>query len=432
MFTVFYFCLGFCLTLPEIALRLYGRDELLLQPAQINSFYTLTVLPWGLKPLYGLVSDTFGYKGQRRRPYILVGCVIGSLGYALLAILPAKPTVALGCLITSMTGVVAADVASDSLVVETVKRQSADEKGKLQSKTTMARFAGALVASALSGVSLSIVQPRVVFACASAPLLLVFIFAYRYKEAPIDDTLYGRIDERFEGTSVELEEDGTIHVQSRVLRLTALRIRLRRLVDTFRHPHMTRPLSFLLLLMCMPSCSTAMFYYMTEKLHFDPEFLSVLSVLRHACGWCGAALYRLKFRTCNLRTMFVVTTLVIMCFHSLQLVLVTGANEAMGIPAKAFVIGADSADAVVESLGMLPMLVLAVKLTPAGNEGSVYCSIIAFTNLARMVGGFIGSALTDLLHITMQDFTNLWILVLITSACIPLPLLLIKRIPTSV
>ena len=432
MFTVFYFCLGFCLTLPDIALRLYGRDELLLQPAQINSFYTLTILPWGLKPVYGLISDTFGFRGQRRRPYILVGCTIGSLGYGLLALLPATPTVALGCLITAMTGVVAADVASDSLVVETVKRQSATEKGKLQSKTTMARFAGALIASALSGVSLSIVQPRIVFACASAPLLLVFIVAYRFKEAPIDDTLYGRIDERFEGTDVEFEEDGSIQVQTRVLRFTALRIRLRRLVDTFKQPDMTRPLSFLLLLMCMPNCSTAMFYYMTEKLHFEPEFLSLLSVLRHGFGWCGAALYRLKFRTCNLRTIFIVTTLVIMVFHGSQLILVTGANEVMGIPAKAFVIGSDSADAVVESLGLLPMLVLAVKLTPSGNEGSVYCSIIAFTNLARMVGGFIGSALTDMLGISMQNFTNLWILVLITTVCIPLPLVLIKRIPTSV
>lgn len=116
MFVVFYSSLGFTLTLPEIALKYFGRDELLMQPAEINSFYTAAILPWALKPLFGLISDSFGYNGQRRRPYVLAGCVLGTLGWVLLAILPATATLSLACLVLAMIGVVMADVACDSMV----------------------------------------------------------------------------------------------------------------------------------------------------------------------------------------------------------------------------------------------------------------------------------------------------------------------------
>ena len=51
---------------------------------------------------------------------------------------------------------------------------------------------------------------------------------------------------------------------------------------------------------------------------------------------------------------------------------------------------------------------------------------------ARMGGGFLGSVLTDALGITMTNFDALWQLVMITTLTIPIPLLLIKRIPQSV
>lgn len=381
MFVVFYTSLGFCLTLPELALKFYGRDELLMQPAEINSFYTAAILPWAMKPMFGLISDSFAFRGQRRRPYVLLGCTLGILGWTLLSILPAVPGLSLGCLILAMTGVVIADVACDSMVVEFVKKQASEEKGKLQSKTTMSRFIGGLLASIAAGVSLGYVTPRVIFACAAAPLLLTFGVAYRYREPTIDDQLYSRIDAEFEGSDIELNEDGTVRVQQRIRRMSALRIRLRRLIDAFKDPTIKRPLSFLLLLMCMPSSSTSVFYFMTQKLHFEPFFLSMLGVIRHACGWMGAAIYRAKFRQTSLRKMFVSTTLIITVFSGLQIILVTGANETLGISARAFVLSGEAMDAVVESLGLLPLLVLTAKLTPDGNEGSVYCSMIAATNL---------------------------------------------------
>lgn len=49
-----------------------------------------------------------------------------------------------------------------------------------------------------------------------------------------------------------------------------------------------------------------------------------------------------------------------------------------------------------------------------------------------MVGGFLGSVLTGLLQITMDDFDNLWKLVLITTLCIPLPLILVNRVPATI
>ena len=264
-----------------------------------------------------------------------------------------------------------------------MKKQDSSEKGKLQSKTTISRFFGGLLASLSAGLSLGLVTPRIIFACASVPLVLTFIVAYRYKEPAIEDRLYSRIDANFEGSDIELNDDGSVVVQHRIRRLSALKIRLRQLVDTFKSPNILRPLSFLLLLMSTPSSSTSVFYYMTNRLNFSPFFLSMLSVLRHACGLLGAMLYRWKFRQTSMRKLFVITTLIITLFHGMQLILVTGTNEQLGISPKMFVLSSEAADAVIESLSLLPLLVFAAKLCPNGNEGSVYCSIIAATNLVR-------------------------------------------------
>ena len=51
--------------------------------------------------------------------------------------------------------------------------------------------------------------------------------------------------------------------------------------------------------------------------------------------------------------------------------------------------------------------------------------------VGSLISMLIGSGLSALLHISMVDFSNLWILVLITSLMIPLPLLLLRFVPSS-
>ena len=78
----------------------------------------------------------------------------------------------------------------------------------------------------------------------------------------------------------------------------------------------------------------------------------MLSVLRHACGLLGAMLYRWKFRQTSMRKPFVITTLIITLFHGMQLILVTGTNEQLGISPKMFVLSSEAADAVIESFSL--------------------------------------------------------------------------------
>ena len=55
------------------------KDELLLGPAEMSALSGLFVLPWTIKPIYGFLSDAFPFFGYRRRSYLFLGGIFGSL-----------------------------------------------------------------------------------------------------------------------------------------------------------------------------------------------------------------------------------------------------------------------------------------------------------------------------------------------------------------
>jgi hypothetical protein len=73
----------------------------------------------------------------------------------------------------------------------------------------------------------------------------------------------------------------------------------------------------------------------------------------------------------------------------------------------------------------MPVLVLAARLCPEGIEATLFALLMSVMNVAGLCSYQLGAGLTHFLGVTDVDFTNLWLLVLITnlSNLIPLPLL---------
>lgn len=64
---------GMSLGLSRISTQYYMKDEQKLQPSEAQVYVGIIQLPWVVKPLWGLLTDTLPILGYRRRPYFILG-----------------------------------------------------------------------------------------------------------------------------------------------------------------------------------------------------------------------------------------------------------------------------------------------------------------------------------------------------------------------
>ena len=86
IFTVVYFAQGMWY-LPNLSLTFLLKETWHLSAGQTADFFAITIIPWLIKPVYGLLSDFVPLFGWRRRGYFLLttglaaamGCLLSSL-----------------------------------------------------------------------------------------------------------------------------------------------------------------------------------------------------------------------------------------------------------------------------------------------------------------------------------------------------------------
>ena len=66
-----YFTFGFCMTFGSIAMNFEMMESLQFTPVEMTMSYGVIAAPWCIRPVFGLVSDTFQIiDWGKRRPYI--------------------------------------------------------------------------------------------------------------------------------------------------------------------------------------------------------------------------------------------------------------------------------------------------------------------------------------------------------------------------
>ena len=108
-----------------------------------------------------------------------------------------------------------------------------------------------------------------------------------------------------------------------------------------------------------------------------------------------------------------------------QLILISHYNRELGIPDGAFVFGDDVVLSILGQIAFLPTLVLAAKLCPPGVEAVLFAVLMSIYNGASTVGTEVGAALTKILGVTENDFSNLALLTIICNVSSLFPLVFI-------
>ena len=436
---VFYFVLGCVQLLPSVAMNFFARDQLGLSPAAVGTVTSLVTIPWVCKPFFGFVSDTIPIRRMRRKPYIVLASMAAACGWMAMAAVPATVAGTVVLLLFVQVCVVMSDVVADSIMVERVRETELNNparRGTLQSATWTFRFSGSILASFFSGFIVQYVPPRAVFALTSMPLLVTSVCASMFedKRVRLTSTAAKELETSgWQGTEYDMLTGAAREVRS--TNWSRIVASSKRVLTVIKQPGIWRPTLFLFAVASTPGNSTAMFFFYTQSrdvggLGFPPWFVGMLSVISNMAGLLGVQLYRrTRLRHCNLRTLFTWVTVAITLMQSTELILTTRLNVKLGIPDQLFVISSDIIEDITESLAFLPLVCMVARLCPEGIEGSIYASIISFSNMGGIVSRLLGAAVASALGVSMVNFTRLWVVSLICTLSIPLPLFWVKAIP---
>jgi folate/biopterin transporter len=397
-----YFVQGI-LGLARLAVSFFLKDELGLSPAQVSALMGIAALPWMVKPLFGFISDGLPLFGYRRRPYLVLSGLLGTAAWLALATVVHSTWGATIAISLSSLSVAMSDVIVDSLVVERARSESVKDAGSLQALTWGASAVGGLLTAYFSGFLLEHFSNRTVFSITATFPLIVSLVAWMIAESPIS------------------------HPQD----WSSLWQQVKQLKGAVAQKSIWMPTAFLFIWQATPSADAAFFFFTTNELGFQPEFLGRVRLVTSIASLLGIWLFQRFFKATPYRVMFGWTTVLSAVLGMTALILVTHVNRSIGIDDHWFSLGDSLILTVMGQIAFMPVLVLAARLCPPGVEATLFALLMSVYNLAGFLSYEFGAGLMHWLGVTETNFGNLWLLVVITNLSTLLPLPFIGWLPDA-
>jgi folate/biopterin transporter len=395
------------LGLARLAVSFFLKDELLLSPAQVSALMGIVALPWIIKPVFGFISDGLPIFGYRRRPYLVLSGILGAISWVSLATIVHTSWAATLAIALSSLSVAVSDVIVDSLVVERARRESQAASGSLQSLSWGTVALGGLITAYFSGMLLQHFTTRNIFLITASFPLIVSGVAWFIAETPVS----------------KINKDNN-HSNS-----PTIKHQLGQLRKAVSQKAIWLPTAFLFILLAMPSADSAFFFFTTNELHFQPEFLGRVRLVTSIASLVGVWIFQRFLKTVPFRVIFGWSTVISTVLGMTMLLLVTHTNRALGIDDHWFSIGDSLILTVMGQIAYMPVLVLAARLCPPGIEATFFALLMSITNFGGLVSHELGALLMHQLGITETNFDAMWLLVVIANVSNLLPLPFLNWLP---
>jgi MFS family permease len=350
LFAMVYFAQGMWY-LPNQTITITFKDQGL-SAGQVATFFSITTVPWLVKPVYGLISDFLPLFGRRRKSYLILtsglaaasglALAVGDHGYGRVALF-----------FTAMgLGLAFTDVLVDALMVENGRPRGLT--GAFQSVQWAAIYTSTIVVGLLGGWLAEHRRLALAFGIAALfPLVTLSLVTLFVREAPAPD------------------EREAVRRSWRAVR-AALGDRDVWVVA-----------GFILFFTFSPSFGPALIYYQTDRLGFSQQFIGVLGALSAAAAVAGAAAYAPLSRRVPLERLIRVA-ITIAVLGTLAYLLYRDRTSAVVI------------DVLFGGVGMITQLAfldLAAKACPRGVEATFFALLMSVYNggvqISQVTGGYL-------------------------------------------
>jgi MFS family permease len=323
-------------------------------PDRITQYLSALMIPWLVRPLYGLLSDFLPVFGYRRKSYLILANGLAAVAYFWLTGLNEPGEILIGLMLISL-GMAVSSTVSGALTIESGK---GGLSGVFLNQQWM-WYSVAAAATALAGGWLS-----QVFAPDRAFHVSAFVVAF----APLVVML---------GAWLLIDEP-----KSKV-DLSTLKSDGMKLKKALSSRNFWVVAAFLFFYYLHPAFYTPLYYHMTDELHFRQDFIGFL----HAVWYLGAIAGTVGYSWLAKR--FDLTGLL-----KLGVVFATlGTLSYLGLHGSTSAILVNLFAGVVSSAATVASLTLAAEYCPEGSEGFTYSLWMSIGTLSSQVSSNLGSIL---------------------------------------
>jgi predicted MFS family arabinose efflux permease len=381
LFAIVYFSQGMWY-LPYQTITIVFKDAGL-SAGQVAAFFSITVVPWLVKPVYGLLSDFVPLFGYRRRSYVLLSSALACLSAIVVVVLDATAYWPLAILFTTMAlGLAFTDVITDALMV--ANGRALNLTGAFQSVQWAAIYTASILVGLGGGYLAETRSLRTTFAIAAffpaVTCLMATVFVHDTR-APLD--------------------------------VEALRSTGRAVLKAARSRTVWLIASFIFLFTFSPSFGPAFTYYQTDVLKFSQQFIGVLAAVQSVGFVLGAFLYAPLSKRMPLSRLIVLAVSV-SAVSTLVYLVYRGTYSALAI---------DFTFGIIAMMTQLVLLDLAAKSCPPHVEATFFALLMSVYNAGQQGSQVVGGYLYD-----WYGFTPL---VLVSAAATALILLVVPYLGVS-
>jgi Na+/melibiose symporter-like transporter len=317
------------------------KNEFRLDASEQANFFAIVTFAWYLKPLAGLLCDSFPLFGTRRRSYLLLSTMVAALTWTAFILAPHSYEIFFWLMVLLNGAIVIASTTIGGILVE------ASQKGHATGRLASVRYAIDGVISLFVGPLGGWLATRAfgwtagLSACLMCCLLPIGILFVR--------------------------EPRTSGVRFEIWKSAALQLRI-----LVRSKTMWAAAVLLFFVFMAPGFGIALRYYQQDYLNFDTVFIGRLQACSGIGGLLATALYATLCRRISLRPLLLAGILLN----------ATGSLIYIWYGSKGSAILIDSANGFLAILGVLPLFDLAARATPKGSESFGYALLMSVYNIA--------------------------------------------------
>jgi len=417
---------GFVLMYTYTSLEFMLRDYNTPAP-RMQVLKTVALLPWALKPLLGLMSDTVPLCGYRRAPYIAASTVMGIAAFTAVGVqgvlLPLNVTVA--CFFAMFVQITTCDLLMEAATAEKIRH--IPEHGP----SLMSFVAGGITLAMLAAtLTIGIVLDRL---GSSGPcslcvlpsvMMLVPVLANFLGEEPQSQTSLSARRQAFfsqmeilvlvlvmalcsllllavglGSPSVMIQFELVLAVAIVVIcAFTGLLTPVIGRMNTF----------FFIQSISAISIEGGRFYFFTDDTqsfpggpHFSVWFYTTgIGLVASCCGLLALGIYNRWMKNWRYRSVFILSNFLWCVVSAISVLVFTRQNLALGIPDRIFVLGGTALQNAFEQWLYVPASILLSQLCPSGMEATMFALLAGCQNLGRAVASYFGSFLLTYLAVS--------------------------------
>lgn len=349
-------------------LNFYMKEALGFTPSQIAAWMAILIIPWTIKPLYGLLSDFLPILGSRRKSYLLIMNLLAAAGYMMLIGATSINAIIVSLLVSSF-GTAFCDVVTDALMVE--QGRITGKTQQFQGSQWMWMAVASIFSSILGGYLCDWFAPTQALHIAStitifAPLTVFACVWFLIK------------DERTQVSAEQFKQTGMSYLKvlkSRKIMFVAL---------------------FIAFWNFSPGFGTPFYFFMTDTLKFSQSFIGQLGAIGSVASVLGALMFTAwlapRFSTLKL----VYASIIIGFVGTLAYLLIGGVWSAIIVT---FVVG------LAAQVAFLTVMGVAAEACPKNAEGFAFAALMSISNLATQGSSNFGAYLYD--HVFNGNMTTL-------------------------